>query len=65
MSMLKLAIWFADDAAELVQIEVIEICQMAGSESVLELFNTLQTDYSVPLLKQIEWAHEYAKEREQ
>ena len=65
MSMLKVAIWFADNADELVQVEVIEVCQMAGSEPVLKLFETLEKDYAMTLTKQIEWVHAYAKEREQ
>ena len=65
MSMLKVAIWFADNADELAQVEVIEVCQMAGSEPVLKLFETLQKDYAMTLTKQIEWVHEYAKEKEQ
>lgn len=60
--MLKAAIWFADNADELVQIEVIELCQMAGSEPVLELFQTLHKHYSMDMLKQITWVLDYAKE---
>ena len=65
MSMLKIALWLADDIPEYVQLEINELCEFAGYEDVITFLQELHLKYSMDLTNQITWAYEYKKEREE
>lgn len=64
MSMLKIALWLADDIQEYHPIEINELCEFAGWDDVITFLQELHKNYSMDLTNQITWAYEYKKERE-
>ena len=64
MSMLKVAVWFANDICDYDKHDIDELCEFAGHDDVIIFLEELSRRYSMTLTDHITWAYEY-KEREE
>lgn len=64
MSMIKVALWFADAIIEgYDRNDINELCDFAGRDDVLEFLQEIQREYRrMDLSSQIKYANEYKKE---
>lgn len=65
MSMLKVAIWFADDIQGYNRDEIKELCEFAGHDDVITFLEEVHRHYSMDLASKIVWAKEDKEEREE
>jgi Mg/Co/Ni transporter MgtE len=66
MSMMKIAIWFAESIIQdYDRTDINELCDYAGCDDVIDLLQEMQSKYRPDLSNQIQYANEYKKEREQ
>ena len=64
MSMLKVAVWFANGVQNYDKHDIEELCEFAGHDDVIVFLQEISRRYSMTLTDHITWAYEY-KEREE
>jgi len=65
MSMLKVAVWFADCVQGYDRLDIKELCDFAGYDDVIIFLREIHSNYHMDLSSQITYANEYKKEREE
>ena len=64
MSMLKVAVWIADNIQGYDQNDINELCEFAGHDDVITFLQEIHQKYSMDLSSQITYANEYKRKKE-